>query len=607
MPDLRRVLSDYDLGLLRLVSELWGRPDLAARSQREAVDELVGRMLQPEAAAAVVAELPPEARAAFETLAQVGRQPLAAFTRRHGELRAMGPARREREKPWANAPSDTEQLWYRGLVGRAFFNEGTRLEEFVFIPDDLRALIYVGPAEPPGALAAEPPGRPLGQGNDGQPAAGGGGPEPIDEGRGTEDEAPMPAAHDAVTLLAYLQVNAVRGEALAQLLPPSPSAADKPPGASLPAHPHARLYSATYTLTHALLQPPALPLYLHLLRDLGLITGGLGREVVKLDPERVQPFLQSGPAERQRQLAEAWREARGWNDLLHLPGLAFEGTAWSNDAYAARQAVLKLLAGVPAGVWWSLPAFRAAVKDRQPDFQRPAGDYASWYIRDAATGAYLRGFENWERVDGALVEWLITGPLSWLGLAALTPPDAPEPGFRLTPAGAALLGQAGWETGQAAPPPPFDLTPAGVLRVPAGASAYDRFQAARISEWRPPEPGPVYVYALTPAALGRAARKAITPARIRQFLERGAPGHPALPALAAALERWARRGPEAALCDVAVLRLAGPELLDELRRHPRLRDLLGEALGPASVAVRRDDLAAVRAALAELGVLVDGD
>src|SRR2546425_1727478 len=101
MPPLHRVLADHDLGLLRLMAGLWGL-ELAAGSQREAADELAARMLAPELAAENIAALPADAHAAFDQLAREGRQLLAWFTRRYGELRAMGPARRDRERPWAN-------------------------------------------------------------------------------------------------------------------------------------------------------------------------------------------------------------------------------------------------------------------------------------------------------------------------------------------------------------------------------------------------------------------------------------------------------------------------------------------------------------------------
>jgi hypothetical protein len=590
LPDLRRLLSDHDLALLRQIAELWGET-LAAASQREAVDELAALLLAPERVAEVRAGLPPEAAEALAALAQAGRLPAAQFLRRYGELRAMGAARRDREKPWANDPSTTEVLWYRALAGRAFFNDGGRLEEYFYVPADLRSLLYVGPAQPVAAPPeAETPGRPLFD-----PAS------PPDPPEVSPARPPLrlAAAHDAVTLLAYLQVHAVKPAALT----PAPGEA---PGL------HAT------TLGDRLLQPAALTLYLHLLRRLGLAAAAPG-EPLRLDPEHVQPFLNAPPAERLRQLAEAWRDSAEWNDLLQVPGLVFEGTAWRNDPLTARQAVLRLLAEVPPGVWWSRASFESAVHDRQPDYQRPAGDYDSWYIRDAVTGAYLRGFDNWERVDGALVRWLLSQPLAWLGLVDVAPPGlAAEPGFRLTPYGAALLGRAGWDAGSEEPAAPaaspIDLAPDGSLRVAASGSAHDRFQVARITEWgrvevaAPPAAAAaevVYHYRLSPAALARAQQKGIPPERIVQFLERACAGHPALPLVAGAVRRWERSGAEAALRPALVLKLASPELLETLRRLPRVHDLLGESLGPAAVVVRPGREGDLRAALAELGILLD--
>lgn len=550
------------------MAELWGL-ELSAGSQREAASELAGRMLAPDLAAEVTGALPPEARAAFDQLAREPRQLLAAFTRRYGELRAMGPARRDRERPWANTPTACEVLWYRGLIGRAFFDAGRGPEEFVFIPDDLRSLAHVATAADSAASPAP-----------GQPA-----PAP-EHWNNARDHGP----DDAVTLLAYLQVVPVRLEAAAQGL-----------GAVPAAH---RAALARY-----LRQPLALDFYLVLLRQLGLVAEPEPREPVHLDPERVQSFLQAGSSERARRLAEAWRDSREWNDLLQVPGLAFEGQAWRNDPLAARQASLKLLAQVPAERWWSLESFVAAMKERQPDFQRPAGDYDSWYIRDAAGGAFLRGFKNWERVDGALVRWMIEQPLAWLGAVELT--TALPRAFRLTAYGAALLGLAGWP--EAAEPAPLEVDANGLIRAAAGASGYDRFQLARISDWLPPEiergdhASAVYPYRLTPASLARSASKNITPGRIAAFLERAAAGQPALPVLAAALRRWEQKGAEAGLRETVVLRLANAELQAALRQAPGVRDLLGESLGPATVEVRRADVGPLRAALAEMGILLDGN
>src|SRR5262249_45736678 len=193
--------------------------------------------------------------------------------------------------------------------------------------------------------------------------------------------------------------------------------------------------------------------------------------------------------------------------------------------------ILALLAQVPPGQWWSLESFVSAVKERQPDFQRPAGDYDSWYIRDAGSGAFLRGFENWDRVDGALVRWLLEQPLASLGLVEVagSAPAGERPSaraFRLTPYGAALLGLGGRpERGE---PSSLDVAAGGLVRALAGegptpANAYDRFQLARISDWLPPEPaaenGLAYPYRLSPTSLARGARKGISAARMVTFLE----------------------------------------------------------------------------------------
>ena len=117
-----------------------------------------------------------------------------------------------------------------------------------------------------------------------------------------------------------------------------------------------------------------------------------------------------------------------------MPRLRVEGS-WQNDPLHARQATLQFLSPLPPGVWWSLNAFIEAVKQTHPDFQRPAGDYDSWYLYDTSTETFLRGFEHWDEVDGALLRYLITGPLHWLAILDLASPEPGKPpsAFRLSP------------------------------------------------------------------------------------------------------------------------------------------------------------------------------
>ena len=144
--------------------------------------------------------------------------------------------------------------------------------------------------------------------------------------------------------------------------------------------------------------------------------------------EPTRAFLEASRGQALALLANEWMQALYLNELRLLPGLKCEGD-WLNDPLRARQALLTWLGKVPADAsWWSLASFVKAIHDRDPDFQRPAGDYDSWFIRSTRSGEFLRGFECWDEVDGALLRFLISGPLHWLGFLDLAAPDArPNP------------------------------------------------------------------------------------------------------------------------------------------------------------------------------------
>ncbi len=88
----------------------------------------------------------------------------------------------------------------------------------------------------------------------------------------------------------------------------------------------------------------------------------------------------------------AWLESNNFNELRQIPSLVCEGE-WDNQPLATREFLLNLLEAVPDNKWWSLPVFIRAIKEKYPDFQRPAGDYDSWFIKRIADGVYLRGFD----------------------------------------------------------------------------------------------------------------------------------------------------------------------------------------------------------------------
>src|SRR5512135_435446 len=122
MPDLLQALQHHDIGFLRIVAGLWG-VELKSNDLDDATTELAASLLEPDLAAELVTSLSMESRSALAALsAGSGRIPWAAFVRQFGQVREMGAARRDREKPHLHPASASEVLFYRALLFRAFFN-----------------------------------------------------------------------------------------------------------------------------------------------------------------------------------------------------------------------------------------------------------------------------------------------------------------------------------------------------------------------------------------------------------------------------------------------------------------------------------------------------
>jgi len=309
-------------------------------------------------------------------------------------------------------------------------------------------------------------------------------------------------------------------------------------------------------------------------------------------PEKVKTFLEAPRHEAMQMLADAWLESESFNELRQLPGLVFEGE-WQNQPLVTREFLINLLDAIPEGKWWSLPAFIRDVKTKYPDFQRPAGDYDSWFIKRASDSEYLRGFAYWEQVDGALVRYFITHILFWLGQVDLA--SAEEGGvvtsFRLS-AFMAMKEERGKITASSS----------GRIMVERSAPRAVRYQFARFCEWNEAK-GEEYRYSLTPASLKKAGEQGLKVEHLLSLLAKHAAGG-IPPVLVKALKRWEANGTEARVQTQVVLRVSRPEVLDELRKSKAGR-FLGELLGPTTAVINNGAQSKVLAALAELGLLAE--
>ncbi|MEZ4769894.1 MAG: hypothetical protein R2844_15860 [Caldilineales bacterium] len=507
MSTLLRTLQDLSPAMLRVLAETNGVV-LSNNTPRAMASELAQVLADPTHLAEIVASMAPEAGDALARLVQEdGRIVAAAFERRYGPIRAFGPGRLERERPHRSPVSVSETLWYLGLIYRTFAETPEGLTEFLAVPDDLAPLLPRLQLHDQAAVFR------------------------VSASSGPADVAPASDAllHDVCSLLCLVQAGEAR------------------PGA--PGEPPSWRTTSLYALADLMLQPvegsdlidqrapgSMAALAFALVNDAGWLRAA--GNAIRLDAQPVHGWLLESRAGQRRALMDVWRGSASWNDLCRTPALSCEETgSWDNDPAATRARLLPLLASLVPGTWYSVAGFIDAVKEHAPDFQRPDGDYGTWYIRRRDDPVFLRGFERWDEVEGELLRFLLAGPLSWLAAVLIGKDGAGAPIFRLTDAGARWLADETPVESPCAGRPVVlsDFT----VEVPADAPLIDRFRVARFTTWEPVVDGaaPLFRYRITQTGLRRAARQGVSPERVLAYLRERC--GEALPAnVAAALAGW---------------------------------------------------------------------
>ena len=536
MPDLFHSLLKQDIGHLRVIAELWGL-ELESSEADAAREELADSLLEPNLFAELIDSLSPEADSAITALVNSGgRIPWATFTRKYGEVREAGAGKRDREKLYLNPASTTEVLYYRALLARAFFDTQKGPQEFAYIPDDLLSLLN----------------REEGEEQEANPEKGTENVEPMGRAaspgeKGQDIPADDFILDDATTLLAALRLGI------------------EPPETKIPTK------------------------VLHdLLHSANLLKGSTPQ------PEPVKAFLESTRVNALAMLQNAWVESDSFNELCLMPTIVCEGE-WKNQPQETREFLLNLLGAIPEGKWWSLGAFIRDIKQKYADFQRPAGDYDSWFIKRASDGQYLRGFASWDQVDGALIKYFIINILHWLGQVDLCVAEgATEPtSFRVVNSESHVASKEDKK---------LHISSQGLISIPRLAPRVVRYQVARFCEWGESKED-VYRYRLSTNSLTKAREQGLKVEHLLALLTRhtdaGVP-----PPLVKALKRWEVSGTEARVQSQIILKVSKPEVLEELRRSKAAK-FLGEVLSPTTVIIKGGAIQKVMEALTELGLLTE--
>jgi len=560
--DLAQSLQNRDFGFLKIIARLWDLR-IEAPDFKNGVTQLLPMLANADNLATMMDKLSENAQnAIWYLVSNNGRVSWSLFTRRYGEIKEMGAAQRDRAKPYLDDQiTTTEMLWYRAIVGRAFFETPDGLQEFAYMPEELLALLTSNKTSTfrfnPGRRAA--------------PA----------------EKAYVFFCGDTILDDATTFLSGVRAG-----------------------------FSTDLIQSHLICgQGSTFPLTINALREI-VDAGGLLDPAGLPDPEKTREFLEENRSELMRRLFQAWSSSLHFNEMRLLPGLLCEGE-WRNNPYQARHILLDYLQTIPGletnqsnaekAPFWSLSSFIAAVKQYNPDFQRSAGEYETWFITRRKDGKNLRGFENWDQVEAELIRFMIGGPLFWLGVFDLGFPEKPQndkqvdfSSFRFTGHAYDLfasrsLGFSSKEEKK------LIVKTDGIIVAPLLVPRLARYQVARFCEWRGFSRGD-YLYQLTPVSLKKAGTQNLQVQQLLTLLNRFAQAIPKN--LTEALRRWEMQGSEAHVSRETVLRVKRPEVIQALRKSPANR-FLSEQLGPVAVIVRPGAYQKVVSALISMGYLTD--
>jgi hypothetical protein len=536
MPNLKTALKDKDTGFLLITSEFWGLENIAENSETLPAN-LIKAMTNRNQFIEMTEALPPQVKKAFDSLIKNnGKIPWVEFCRRHGELREMGQAKLEREKAYRTPISTTEWLWYRGLLFKAFFDEGMGLLEYAYLPEEFMAMVIYKSSDPDLETYGKP--------------------------KKALKIKQVLLANDQIidhscTLLAALRMSLKLDEFCKFNIPVN--------------------------------------LLAELLKAVGVLD--ILRQPIT---DQTRTFLENTRTQALMQLFNSWKMSENLNELWLIPELKCEGK-WKNKPLASRQVILKILKDIPPGQWLDLQAFITSIHEHLPDFLRPSGDYDSWLIRNRASGEYLRGFANWNKVEGQLIRCYITNWLHWLGLIDLASEEKDEQytAFRLTELAKYLFNNQPIR-GYREETEKITFRSKSILFCPRLSPRAIRYQIARFCEWgEQKEDG--YFYSLSPAALKRAEAQELQVSQLVTLLKKSAK-LPIPPSILQALQRWDQFHLQVNFENSIILRVTETTILDQLEKSRAKRFIL-ERISPTIILIKPGGENVVQQTITDLGYL----
>ena len=477
------------------------------------------------------------------------------FEAAFGAFRIAGIDRIMREKMWKAPASLTEKLWYRGLIFREIRPlEGGLIDCYILPEDLLKILSGIIPVQ----------------------------------------TAPSPPA------------------AVLSVRPATPSE-------TIFVDPEDRSLPDLFCLALALKRddrPVSFPgldisnAYIRFLKAL-LAEGSFFEEDQAPDFESIRSFLVHNRTAAKISLLRIWRGSQNYNELLESPEITVL-TAPDFPAAEPRGTILDLLNNISFDTWMSVNGFIAAVKKAKPQFLRGTFKEDRWQLQDPEEND-LSGIGSWYQLEGAYLRFLLSGPLSWMGLVQCAYTDKTHKelsAFRIsqdirfylaesaTPETAgAILSKPNLE--QARPTISGDGEIACSTKVPR----YFRYMAARYAEIEKVSRDRA-VFRITPASLSNAERAGLNRASLLSLLKRFS-GDKVPPSLERMLSAPENASKTAMIYSATILTVPDEAILTELLDTSRLEKWILQQINLTSLLIDSKGIPEIRRFLMERELFVD--
>ena len=554
---LRQLLYRTELPILPIIASHWLHLKTKPNYE-ELIRLLCVKMLDPVTQKAFLNS--PDGRELIPALNrlifQEGIEPVESFEEAAGPFRVSGTDKILREKRWQNPVSDTEKLWFRGLIFRENRIIADAVRECYILPDDLKQV-----------LSKLIPG------------------ETISKSQSYETITVRPAIPSETKYVTPLN----------------------------------HTFPDFFTLSAALLRDgreldfPGADLseiFLNFTRILAK-NSFFQESESEADVESIRKFLVQNRTAARIQLIKVWRNSDSYNELYESGELNI-ASSQNYDKKLPRETILHFIKELQPDVWWSINGFLESVKKSELLFLRKCFRENVGQIFDK-NGNDLNGIGSWYQLEGAYIRFLLLGPLQWLGLVQVAFSDKlhdEASAFRINRDTVFLMSESEEEfTSDSIQSKPNLETAVpvvsgdGAISCSTNVPRYFRYMAARFCEVDSFK-GDTLILRITPASLTRAENNGLSRSSFLSLLKRFT-GNRLPNTLERMLEPSEQKVLPATIYTATILTIPNEAVFSELLDTPRLEKWILQQINQTSILIDPKGIGEIRRFLMEREVFVD--